>query len=155
MKKLFYAATLTLLFATATPLYASIPGTNEVQEVLRDKSGFTDPGTYYIGKQKVKFIMHSVKTRRIPGVDPSELSCEPSSWDGYFYYRQGGKRIKYTVKQDSFMIGITCYIKGYIYLNGKKVGEYCEVIRAPDSPALCSWLILHGKKYKQPTHEYN
>ena len=39
MKKLFYAATLTLLFATATPLYAAIPGTNEVQEVLRDNSG--------------------------------------------------------------------------------------------------------------------
>jgi len=155
MKKLFYAATLTLLFATATPLYAAIPGTNEVQEVLRDKSGEITRGIYYIGKQKVNLIMHSVKRRRIPGVEPSELSCEPSSWDGYFYYRQGGKRIKYTVKEDDFMIGITGYTKSYIYLNGKKVGEYIEVYRAPGSPANCSWLILHGKKYKQPTPEYN
>lgn len=154
MKKLFYAATLTLLFATATPLYAAIPGTNEVQEVLRDKSGNTDPGTYYIGKQKVNFIMHRVKTRRIPGADPSALSS-PRSWDGYFYYRQGGKRIKYTVKEDEFMLGITYHLEGKIYLNGKKVGEYFEVYRAPDSPANCRLLILHGKKYKQPTPEYN
>ena len=150
MKKLFYAATLTLLFATATPLYAAIPGTNEVQEVLRDNSGNTYTETYYIGKQKVKFIMHSVKERRNAELEAGGLTSDRSSWDGYFYYRQGGKRIKYTVKQDSAMSGCAGGTIGYIYLNGKKVGEFGNVYSAPGNPENCSWLTLHGKKYKQP-----
>lgn len=120
MKKLFYAATLTLLFATATPLYAAIPGTNEVQEVLRDNSGEITRETYYIGKQKVTIIMHRVKTRRISGIDDVESVYERSSWNGYFYYRQGGKRIKYTVRMESFMHGSRATSAGDIYLNGKK-----------------------------------
>lgn len=150
MKKLFYAATLTLLFATATPLYAAIPGTNEVQEVLRDNSGEITRETYYIGKQKVTIIMHRVKTRRISGIDDVESVYERSSWNGYFYYRQGGKRIKYTVRMESFMHGSRATSASDIYLNGKKVGEFGDSFMSPDHPENSCWLILHGKKYKQP-----
>lgn len=150
MKKLFYAATLTLLFATATPLYAAIPGTNEVQEVLRDNSGEITRETYYIGKQKVTIIMHRVKTRRISGIDDVESVYERSSWNGYFYYRQGGKRIKYTVRMESYMHGCRGTSTGDIYLNGKKVGEFGDSYSSPGHPENYSLLILHGKKYKQP-----
>lgn len=128
MKKLFLVMMATFLIVATNAIAAGTPSVNSVLSALQNSSA----KTWKIGGRTVKFFMHEVKTRKNKAFAEQNLKTESSS-DGYFYFMQNGKRVKYTVKQDDTYVGTINWIEGEVFLNGKKVGEY-------------SWSFNHGEE---------
>ena len=129
-----------LLLAATNAIAVGAPSVNCVLSV--QQSSWTS--TWQIGGQTVNCFQHGVKTRTnktFVGDDWNSMY----SRDGYFYFKQNGKRVKYTVKEDGAMYGMTDVMIGDVYLNGKKVGHYNLSGRAGE---VSGTMTLNGKKYK-------
>ena len=131
----------TFLIVATNAIAAGTPGVNNVLSAQQR----TETWWYYFGGQKVIFYMHEVKTRTNKVFAENGMETE-ASYDGYFYFKQKGKRVKYTVKADISTLGSMGKTQGDIYLNGKKVGHYAtsDGGLAGDTGIM----TLNGKEYK-------
>ena len=140
MKKLFLVMMAAFLIVATNTIATGVPSVNSVMNV---QEVWTT--SYYFGGQKVIFYMHPVKIRTNKVFAENDMETMDSR-DGYFYFLQKRKKVKYTVKEDYSMLGVMDKLQGDVYLNGKNVGHYAFSSQAGyDRIGI---MTLNGKKYK-------
>jgi hypothetical protein len=138
MKKLFLVMMAAFLIVATNAFAAGTPSVNCILNVQQNT------WTVFIAGQKVKFFFHDVETRKNKVFAKQNVETVSSS-DGYFYFMQNGKRVKYMVKEDTTFIDSASWCEADVYLNGKKVGHYFFVNHGDHNSGE---LTLNGKKYK-------